>query len=126
MRVIGHCSPLDKGGNGGAGVMFGVLTHDRNALKQIHYSVYTDFPIDHGVFDISWGVEERLRLAGKLIGYSEWEEDRVTHVLTIPWNDHGWEYGMVGTDADAIHNLMKFNGSNISRGKRYLERATLA
>jgi len=118
IRVSGHCSPLDSGGNGSAGIMFGVLSHHANgSLNQILYSVHTSFPLDHAVFEMSYALEGRLRASGKLIGYSEWEEDRVTHIITIPWNKYDWEYGMIATDREAVLCLFELEGTRLKRGK---------
>jgi len=121
MRIMGHCSSLGKDGDGRGGIFFGLLNKENGKIGEIIYSVSTEFPIDREVFDINWELEHRLRIAGKMIGYSDWEEYRVTHVVTIPWNNHGWEYGMISTDTNAILSLLKFHGTTIKRGKLQLD-----
>lgn len=113
VRVMGHCNPTtvkhgEKPGNGHGGIMFSALQGEEN----IHH-VYGEFLIEDAVFDISEYAQNTLRNAGKLVGYSSWHD--ATHVLTLRWHGNDWEYGMVGSDRDAILNMLKYNGAKLRR-----------
>lgn len=103
MRLMGHCSPThSNGGDGTGGIMFTYFLTD----KQIIYHVRANFVIERDVFDLSYDITRRLRRAGKLIGFSDWQEDEVTHVVSIPWMTANWDYGMIATDVEAVHYML--------------------
>ena len=123
IRVCGHCSPSEtknndcKAGDGTGGIMFCLFTPE----KELIYSVNTAFTIEKENFKINTHVKDSLRNSGILVGYNNWEEHKVTHIITIPWHKHDWEYGMIGTDAEATYKLMKYEGSSLRRGKKSID-----
>lgn len=86
---------------------------------EVIYSVRAVPPLifDRDIFKITRKLKRRMRAEGKIVCFDEWEEAEVSHVLTIPWKQTTWDYGMEASDAEAIYSLMKYDGSSLRPGK---------
>jgi hypothetical protein len=107
IRASAHRGPL-KDDEGPGGIMFSV-----EEKPSVLFSVRTTYNITDEVFTFGIEIADRLRLAGMLVGFRDWEESTVTHILTR----NQWEYGMIASDAEAILHLAKFGGT-LRRSRR--------
>lgn len=116
MRIIGHCKPTVKGGDGSGGIMLSVFENSAETL----YSIHTNFLVEHEIFNISNDIKNRLRRAGKMINYIGWEEEQVTHILTV----NTWDFGIIASDTEAVFLLAKFGGKLRKARRPYVQQIT--